>query len=224
MAATRPYGDLETATILVLGHDPRLQKSPAEAEKAFFFDYLEKYAERPTYGPHASKYDLAKGVWDYVSHLAGRKVALEELFVTNLCNEFLPHTPGSGTVLIPLEYAQRGLKEITQLIAKGKFKLILPMAVQPFYYLCNLGFIDEGNELVQSFIAGAKPSPKKAKAGIYQQTGYAPFLKVCGQCFHHAGIPVVPVVHVKMWPLKPRFKKYTQPMQMACRHVSQLLN
>ena len=76
MNATKPFGNLEIANILVIGHDPRLQKSLVEAEKAFFFDYLEKYDERPTYGPHASKYDLANAVWDYVSQLARRSVRL----------------------------------------------------------------------------------------------------------------------------------------------------
>jgi len=36
MKAVRPFGDLATATILVIGHDPRLQRSQAEAEAAFF--------------------------------------------------------------------------------------------------------------------------------------------------------------------------------------------
>ena len=38
------------ATILIIGHNPRLQNSQAEAEKAFFFEYLEKYPARPTNG------------------------------------------------------------------------------------------------------------------------------------------------------------------------------
>ena len=32
MTAVRPFGDLDTATILVIGHDPRLQRSQTEAK------------------------------------------------------------------------------------------------------------------------------------------------------------------------------------------------
>ena len=42
MRETLPFGDLHKATILVIGHDPRLQKSMAEAEYAFFFEFLKE--------------------------------------------------------------------------------------------------------------------------------------------------------------------------------------
>lgn len=59
MSTVRPFGDPTIASILVIGHDPRLQNSLAEAEKAFSFEHLEKYSSRPTSGPDARKYDLA---------------------------------------------------------------------------------------------------------------------------------------------------------------------
>ena len=88
MNATKPFGDLTTATILVIGHDPRLQRSQAEAEVAFFLDYLTR--PRATSHPEARKYDLAKAVVDCVGALAGREVSLNELYVTNLCKMILP--------------------------------------------------------------------------------------------------------------------------------------
>lgn len=213
MKRVKPFGDVRTATIMVIGHDPRLQISQAEAEVAFFLDYLQR--PPPAARSEAKKYGLAKGLWDYVSELAGRHVSLAELYVTNLCNEFLNHTPGSGTVLIPDEKAQRGVEEIAQTVSAGRFKVILPMAVQPFYHLCRLGFLDEDSELVKRFVAGARPRPAKAEHGMYVQSGRAPFLEVCGFRFHHHGVPVVPIVHVKQWPLKPRLVTYTEPMHRA---------
>ncbi|MEW6180952.1 MAG: hypothetical protein AB1522_13615 [Chloroflexota bacterium] len=65
MSSVQPFGDPTIATILIIGHDPRLQNSLAEAEKAFFFEYLEIYQVCPTYGPYAHMYDLAHAVWDY---------------------------------------------------------------------------------------------------------------------------------------------------------------
>lgn len=42
MSSVQPYGDPTLASILVIGHHPRLQSSQAEEEKAFFYEYLEK--------------------------------------------------------------------------------------------------------------------------------------------------------------------------------------
>jgi hypothetical protein len=221
MNATKPFGDLTTATILVIGHDPRLQRSQAQAEVAFFFDYLTR--PRPTSHSEARKYDLAKAVWDYVSALAGREVSLGELYVTNLCNEFLEHAPGRGTVLIPDDLAGQGVQQITQTIASGRFKVILSMAAQTFYHLCHLGFIDEDSEVVRHFIQDARPRASKAAQGIYVQSGKAPFLAVCGCRFHHRGVAVVPIVHVRQWPLRPRAMRYAEPMARAQQEIRQLL-
>ncbi|MBE9513835.1 MAG: hypothetical protein IMY83_02205 [Chloroflexi bacterium] len=221
MKTAKPFGDVNTATILVIGHDPRLQRGKAEAEFAFFFDYLTR--PRPGSRPEAKKYDLAQAVVDYAGELAGREVALTELYVTNLCNQFLDHAPGSGTVLIPVILAQRGVEQIVQTVAAGQFKVIIPMAVQTFCHLCKQGFLDEESELVKDFVQAARPQPNKAEEGIYQQSGRAPFLAVCGHRFHHCGVPVVPVVHVKQWPLKPRMVRYTEPMERAQRQISQLV-
>lgn len=221
MRTVRPFGDVNTATILVIGHDPRLQRSQAEAEGAFFFDYLAR--PRPTSRSEARKYDLAQAVWCYVGELAGHDVPFEDLYVTNLCNEFLAHVPGSGTVLIPNAQAQRGVEQIAHTVAVGHFRVILPMAVQTFYHLCRLGFIDEDSELVAHFIHAARPRPDRAKQGIYQRSGKAPFLTMCGRRFHHRGVPVVPIVHVKQWPLKPEAVRYTEPMEQARREIQAVL-
>jgi hypothetical protein len=222
MSSVQPFGDINSATILVVGHDPRLQRSKAEAKTAFFMDYLAR--PRPTRRPEARKYGLARAVWEYVGDLAGRHVLLADLYVTNLCNEFLEHAPDSGTVLIPDDLAKRGVEQIAQAVTAGHFKCILPMAVQPFYHLCRWGFIDEGDsELITRFLEGARPHPAKAEQGVYTQSGSAPFLAVCGQRFHHRDVPVVPIVHVRQWPLKPRMVRYTEPMERAQQEIQQLM-
>ena len=98
MRAVKPFGDLSRATILVIGHDLRLQDSDAEAEVTLFMDYLLR--PKPAQPSKARKYELAQAVVHYVAALAGREVHLEELYVTNLCNEFLPHAPAGSTVYI----------------------------------------------------------------------------------------------------------------------------
>ena len=223
MSATKPFGDLLTAKVMVVGHDPRLQISMAEAEYAFFFEYLGKYDERPTYGPHAEKYGLAKAVWEYINELASQQLPLDAFYVTNLCNEFLPSSPGSSTALIPNDLAQQGVEAICKVIDQGNFSVIVPMSMQTFYHLCRLEFLDEDDERIETYVKTAQPKPVNAEQGSYVAKGKAPFLKVCGQRFHHQGIPVVPILHVKMWPIKPRFIRYTEPMQKARKEISAIL-
>jgi hypothetical protein len=223
MTATKPFGNLATTKIMVIGHDPRLQRGKAEAKYAFFLDYLEIYEVTPSYGPEKRKYGLARAVVDYVSELAGYKVPLDNLYVTNLCNEFLPSTQGYGTVLIPEAEAKKGYKEICEAIDKGHLKVIVPTSCQVFFHLCRLGFLDEKTEKIELFVSKASPNKSKQKQGAYVTTGKAPFLEVCGERFHHNGIPVVPVLHVKQWPIKKRAIRYTDPMEHAKQEISQIL-
>jgi hypothetical protein len=102
--------------------------------------------------------------------------------------------------------------------------VILPMAVQTFYHLCHLGFIDEDSEVVRRFIHAACPRTAGAAQGLYVQSGKAPFLAVCGRRFHHRGVPVVPIVHVKQWPLRPRATRYAEPMARAQQEISRLVS
>ncbi len=86
---------------------------------------------------------------------------MDSLYVTNLCNEFLPSTHGEGTVLIPEAEAKKGYKDICRAIDQGHFKVIVPTSCQVFYHLCCLGFLDEKNERITLFVKNA--SPKKDK-------------------------------------------------------------
>jgi hypothetical protein len=223
MTAAKPYGNINTANIMVVGHDPRLQSSPAEAEYAFFLNYLDKFSATPTYGPNKRKYGLARAVVDYVSYLAGHQISRDSLYITNLCNEFLPSTLGNGTVLIPEAEAKRGFKGICQAIDHGNFKVIIPPSCQVFYHLCSLGFLNEKDERITLFVKNASPNKNKQAQGAYVTTGRAPFLNVCGERFHHDGIPVVPVLHVKQWPIKPQFIRYTEPMERAKKAIGEIL-
>lgn len=61
----KPFGNLATARLLIIGYDPRLQNSKAEAETALFFNYLT--CPEPTQTSERRKYALAHGTWEYVS-------------------------------------------------------------------------------------------------------------------------------------------------------------
>jgi hypothetical protein len=222
MGETKPFGNRTIASILIIGHDPRLQHSRAEAETAFYLDYLAR--PRPNRGSETRKYELAQALLNYVSDLAGRRLAVESLFVTNLCNEFLDRPAVAGTILIPDEYARRGVERIAEHVTHGEFRLIVPMAHQTFYNLCRLGFVDERSDLVQSFVQQSTPRATAASLGIYQPTTAGAFLSVCGQLFHHRATPIVPILHVKQWPLRSTAIRYTQPMQRASELIRETLS
>jgi hypothetical protein len=195
------------------------QVSSAVAKHAFFMEYLDR--EPPNDSPSRAKFDLARAIPEYVDWLVHRKRPQELLYVTNLCCTYLDRTRETrGTILIPDSEASVGVDAIKQAVTKGHFKLILPMSAQVFYHLCRLRFTDEDAETRRQFEDSARPNAKKAQQGIYVPVKPAPFLEVCGMKFHHQGIPVIPILHVKNWRKEEiQIEKYKQPMENARKEV-----
>ena len=224
MDACRPFGSIDKARILIIGHDPRLQRSDTQAQYAFFLNYLEK--PRPTHPAERHKYDFASSVVNYVRQLGGPSIWLEDMFFTNLCNEFLEHPINSGTVLITDEAAKRGAQAIESILSGGSFKVILPMAPQVFYHLVRLGFVANPDENLLTFLRAARPSPAAVVRKAYVPVGRSPFLGICGRKYRHRsdGVPIIPVVHVKQWPLNNRMEPhYGSLMRMAATNVKACL-
>jgi len=216
-AQCHPFGDPAQAQVFVIGHDPRLQRSDVQAETVFFLDYLGK--PKPSKRSEARKYDLASAAVGYIEYLRGGKVPLTEMYFTNLCNEFLPHAPKGGTVLIPDEVAHRGIAEIEKALAHGKPQVIIPMSLQVFYHLARSGFATMTDEQREAFLGKAAPKPRDAQRGAYVQSKPRAFLEVCGEQFMHGRTPVVAVLHVKNWPLRGRFKAYESAMERAATRI-----
>jgi hypothetical protein len=220
-AKCQPFGDPATARVFVIGHDPRLQRSDAQAETAFFLDYLGR--GKPSAPSEARKYGLAEAAAEYVRELTGGQVPLEEMYFTNLCNQFLPHAPKGSTVLIPDEVADLGIAEIDKALAMGKPQVIIPMSLQVFYHLARSGFVAMGDEQNATFLQKAMPKTKYAARGAYVETGRAPFLDVCGRVFRHGDVPVVPVLHVKSWSSRRHREAYESAMQNAGASIQRSL-
>jgi len=220
-AAVQPFGDLSTAQILVIGHDPTLQVSDARAEYAFFLELL---ARKPQTTAQVCKKNFARRLCQYLDWLAGREVPLSKIYVTNLCNDFLVRQ-GPGVILIPEDKARAGVLAIDDLVAIGHFKVILPMAEQTFYWLCQLGFVDQPDARVGAFLPGALPRVSSARQGKYVKTNGTPFVDVCGQQFTHLGVPIIPILHLKSWrsTLSGRWAPYNAGMALALRNVQRLL-
>jgi hypothetical protein len=205
----------------VIGQDPTLQNSNARAEHPFFLEWLDR---KPTVRAEAGQRRFALRLLEYMDWLVGRIVPLSELCVTNLCNDFLTRQ-GKGVIYIPESKASAGIKALESLVAKGNFKIILPMAEQTFYWLCKLGFIDGPNRRVDAYLAQAEPQGGWATKGLYRKTSGTPFVEVCGRKFYHRGVPVVPILHLNGWQrqLSVRWQKYVPGMRRAKSVVRRLL-
>lgn len=196
LTACKPYGDPEKAVVFVIGHDPRLKRSDFEAPYTFCLDYLER--PRPSTKGEQSKHDLAIAAYSYIKYLAGRSVSLEDMYFTNLCNEYLER-PEKGTVLIPDEKADRGIRDIEIALSWGAFQVVIPMSLQVFYHLVRRDFVtDDPDEDLQTFLQEARPDPSAVK-NSYVPVAKVSFLLVCGRTYHHKQTPVIPILHVQQW-------------------------
>jgi hypothetical protein len=147
---------------------------------------------------------------------------LSEMYFTNLCNRFLPR-PKRGAVLIPDTVADRGIREVKAAVARGKTQVIVPMSLQVSYHLARSRFVAMEDADREQFIRKAAPKPRAAQRGAYLQSKPRAFMDVCGKRFLHGSMPVVPVLHVKTWPLKGPFKPYEWAMENAVANIEACL-
>lgn len=220
----KPFGNIEKARVLVIGHDPMLQNSNAQAQFAFFLNYLRNLP--PANPSEKRKYSLASSVVSYIKYLGGSLVLLKNMYFTNLCNEFLDRPIGGGTVLIADEAADKGIQAIEDTLSRGSFKVILPMTPQVFYHLVRTGFVSDSDEILQAFLRRAQPKPTAKERKAYEPTARSPFLLVCGQeyCHRNDHIPIIPIVHIRQWPLNSKMKPRYEPlMEEATKNIHDCL-
>jgi hypothetical protein len=200
---TEPFcaGGLDKARVLVIGHDPRLQASDTQAECAFFADYF--FGPRPSRSNETAKYRLAEATFSYIGQLTSNRYPADQLVLTNLCNVGLPHAPTGKTVLIPAQEAQIGIKAIHSILHQSPVEIIFAMSAQVNYWLQKLGFYPP----VAEFLSKAEPKPEglSSKPPYYVPQQGKAFQLICGQCYTAGRRIVVPILHVKHWPLGGAF-------------------
>ena len=196
-----------TPRALLIGHDPRLQKSDTQAEFVLFANYyFEKTIKDRAF---KSKYGLAASAFNQIIHITNGKIKPEEVYITNLCNSALPHAPKSKTVYIPEEKAITGVENIKKIIDENStIEYLFPMSLQVNYWLQKLGLYYSSDEFIE------KSTPKtigiQNKPPYYEQTGKSPFLLICGNRYHVTGgiQVVIPILHAKCFPLNKQFRAY----------------
>lgn len=201
---TKPWGDLSKAKILVIGHDPHLQNSDTIAEHCFCADYF--FKEIPKRGNELEKYKLAESVFSYTSYLTNYKFLADEYYFTNLCNISLPHAPKGKTVLILEEIAKKGVEDIEQILDGSEIKIIFAMSEQVNYLLQKLGFYEADTKYLK--IAEPKEKGLISEQPYYEPKKSSAFKRICGNKYIVDGkYALFPVLHVKSYPLKGRFKR-----------------
>lgn len=217
MPTTRPYGNPARARLLVIGHDPRLQRSDTLAEYAFFADYF--FRREPRSPGERQKCGLARSLYEYIDYLTDASCPPKAVLVTNLCNEALAR-PSKGTVFIDEKHASQGIRDIEGLIKDSPIRAIVAMSQQVNYWLQQLGFC----EPVKDFLDGAAPAPRglRGEPPSYTARQSGIFRTICGRVLKGRFAPVVPVVHVKNWPLKGQFTVYRECHADARHHLRNL--
>lgn len=213
MSRTQPFGVPFTAKVLVIGHDPRLKKSNRIAKYPFFADLYFSDKPKPTSGPEKEMYGLAESLFTYIGYLTSSLYSPQDLLITNLCNEELPHAPQGRTVLIPEEYAKRGIEEIRQLISSApNLELMIAMSQQANYWLQKFGLYSSTEE----YLSKSEPKSEGVAKGYYEPKGYAPFREICGQQYFVGHIPLFPVLHVIQFPFRNGIKVSYESMHIEC--------
>ena len=211
---TAPFcsGDPQKAKVLVIGHDPRLREAQILANHAFFADYY--FKPIPTRINERAKYNLAEAVFNYIGHLTSYKYCADRIVLTNLCNEGLPRTP-RGTVYIPEEKAIQGISEIRNILNGSDIEIIFAMSAQVNYWLQKLGFYPA----VDKYISAAEPKKRGVinEPPYYVQTLAKAFIMICGKRYHTGDDRiVVPILHVRNWPLRGPFARAYAKSVEAC--------
>jgi hypothetical protein len=202
-------GPLREARVLVIGHDPRLRRSDTRAGYAFFGDY--HFRPPPPQKSELRKRELASAVYDYIGYLTSGLYRPEEIILTNLCNQPLPHAPRGKVVYIPEQVAAAGIDDIRQLIASSKAELIFAMSQQVNYWLQALDFYSP----IPAYLERAAPAERGRlnQPPYYQPRKDHAFPLICGQLHEAAGCRLFPIPHVRSWPLNGAFSAaYSQPL------------
>lgn len=202
--------DINKAKVLVIGHDPRLQKSDTIAEYALFANYYTGNPKPERF--NKSKYNLAKSTFHQIFELTNNRYKEDEIYITNLCNEELPHAPKGKTVYISEEVALDGINRIKSLLLKSKIEYVFPTSLQVNYWMQKLEFYHSPSK---EFLMKAAPKKTGAENSppFYLPKEEKAFQLICGNIYNSYDNrhKVIPILHPKNYSLILRFKETYGP-------------
>ena len=206
---TKDWKPTRPAKALVIGHDPRLQESDTQAQYALFADFYFKEKEELNEPGDKAKYGLAKSTFDQILDITNGKIQPDEIYVTNLCNDSLPHAPKGKQVYIPRIKAEVGLANIRNILTNNPtIEYVFPMSLQVNYWLQKIGLYDSQTDFVtlsEPVEDGLNNDPP-----YFQPRRNRTFLLICGNVYlvKDGNQKIIPILHTKQYPLTKRTQAY----------------
>lgn len=197
----------EPAKLLVIGEDSNLQWSDTATQIAMFADYY--FRSFPEDHGERSRNVEARNLFAHISFVTNDFAKPSEVYVTNLCNDYVTPSPKGKRVLIPEEKAVKGVSHIEWILEQNPtVEYVLAMSLQTNYWLQKLGFYG-GDE---AFIQGAQPRRKgleDLEEPFYQPVDGKIFQTICGNSYEAKNHPVkvIPILAAKSFPLRDRDKE-----------------
>ncbi|MEG1587314.1 MAG: hypothetical protein RR346_10605 [Bacteroidales bacterium] len=194
----------ETAKLLVIGEDPNLQWSDTPAEYPMFANYY--FQKVPYDHGERSRYNEAKNLFEMIKTLTDYTYAVDEVFITHLCNESLEHAPKGKRTLIPENLALKGVDHIRWILEQNpEIDLIFACSMQTNYWLQKTGLVPAD----EAFLKGAEPRRTGIQSypPFYQPVNGKVFGDICGKFTHLTDRPsvrVLPLLPAKDFPLRER--------------------
>ena len=191
------------AKILVIGEDSNLQWTDTATEYAMFADYY--FRPFPEDHGERSRNVEAQNLYHHILFLTNDLFKPEEMYVTNLCNDYVQPPAKGKRVFIPEEKAVKGLAHIKWILEENpSIKYVFAMSLQTNYWLQQLGFYG-GDE---TFLHGAQPR----RVGIeciepfYQPVDGKAFRTIIGQIYDTTvpDVKVIPILPAKDFPLSDK--------------------
>ncbi|BEG99435.1 hypothetical protein [Bacteroides sedimenti] len=191
------------AKVLVIGEDSNLQWTDTVTKYAMFADYY--FRSFPEDHGERSRNVEARNLFNHLTYITLNSINPDEMYITNLCNDYVEPAPKGKRVLIPEEKAIRGLEHIEWILEQNpSIELILPMSLQTNYWLQRLGFYG-GDE---DFLHGAQPRRVGMESiqPFYQPVDGKAFRTIIGNIYDAKSHPVkvIPLLPTKDYPLKDK--------------------
>lgn len=191
------------AKVLVIGEDSNLQWSDTATRYAMFADYY--FRSFPEDHGERSRNVEARNLFNHLTYVTLNSFKPDEMYITNLCNDYVEPAPKGKRVLIPEEKAIKGLEHIEWILEQNpSIEVILPMSLQTNYWLQKLGFYG-GDE---TFVHGAQPRRigMESIQPYYQPVDGKTLRTIIGNVYDATAHPVkvIPVLPAKDYPLKDK--------------------
>lgn len=192
----------ELPIVLVVGEDSNLQWSDTATEVAMFADYY--FRSFPEDDGERSRNVESRNLFNHLTFVTLNSVKPSEMYITNLCNDYITPAPKGKRVFIPEEKAIKGLSHIEWVLEQNpSIKYVLSMSLQTNYWLQKLEFYGDN----EAFVYGAQPRRKGLESledPYYQPVDGKVFRSICGNIYDAKKFPVkvIPILSAKNYPLR----------------------